>query len=128
VLLVVAPRFAHSAGECKALFAERLLLGEPFAVTAKVALQMRSADLPRAGVQVLVAEPSVRDDNPRAGADQLVELLAVAVLGDLEDRRAGAGRGPQRTTVTRGPPAGLIDMPHALGQNQLEQSSQYVRG
>jgi hypothetical protein len=34
------------------VFAEGVLLGEPFAVAAKVALQMRPADLPLVGVQV----------------------------------------------------------------------------
>ena len=55
-----------------------------------------------------VAVSAARDHDPRvARADQRVELRAVAVLGDLEERRLGGGRGPQRATLTAGAPARL---------------------
>src|SRR5918999_1789762 len=57
--LVGAPRGEHAAGELKAVCAEGLLLGEPLAVAAKVALQMRPAHLQPARVQMLVAGPAV---------------------------------------------------------------------
>ena len=69
-----------------------------------------------------VAVPAVRDHDPWvAGADQRVELLAVAVLGDLQERRLRGGRGPQRASLTAGPPAGLIDMHRALIQHPVLQ-------
>ena len=74
-------------------------------MATKVALQVRPAHLALLGVKVLIAVPAVRDDDPRIRADQLAELLAVAVLGDLEDRGAGAGQRPQRATVAGGPPS-----------------------
>ena len=50
-----------------------------------------------------------------------VELFAVAVRGDLEERRARGGRGPQRATIAIGAPAGLIDMHRALVKNPVLQ-------
>ena len=88
------------------LLAACLLLAQPLAVAAKVALQMRPAHLPAVGVQAAVAVPAVRDHDPRiGGADQRGELLAVAVLGDLQKRHRGSGRGPQRASLTPGAPA-----------------------
>ena len=63
-------------------------------MAAKVALDVRPAHLPVVRVKVLKATPAVRDDDPRVRADQRLELLAIAVLGDLEERRARAGQGP----------------------------------
>ena len=58
-----------------------------------------------------VAVPAIGDHDPRVrGADQRVEHLAVAVLGDLQEHRAGGVRGPQRASIALGAPAGLIDM------------------
>ena len=74
------------------------------------------------GVQMAVAVPAVRDHDPGiCGADERVELLAVAVLGDHKDRRAWRGGGPQRATLTARAPAGLIDMHHALVQHPVLQ-------
>jgi putative component of toxin-antitoxin plasmid stabilization module len=66
------------------------------------------------GIEMAKAVPAVRDHDPRIRTDERVELLAVAVLGDLQERRLRGGRGPQRTPLTAGPPAGLIDMHRAL--------------
>src|SRR5271165_1427299 len=58
-----------------------------------------------------VAVPAVRDNDPGvAGADQRVEGLAVAMLGDLQEHGARGVRGPQRARNAPGSPAGLIDM------------------
>ena len=70
---------------------------------------------------MLVAVPAIRDDDPGVGADQRLELLAVAVLGDLEERRARGGQGPQRPAVTRGSPAGLIDVHRGLVKHPVVQ-------
>jgi len=48
-------------------------------------------------------------------------LLSVAALGDLKERGGRGGRGPQRATLTAGPPAGLIDMHRALVQHPVLQ-------
>ena len=68
-----------------------------------------------------VAVPAVGDHDSWVGADQRVELLAVAVLGDLKERRARRGRGPQRATLTAGAPAGLINVNGALVKNPVLQ-------
>src|SRR3954465_8951153 len=68
------------------------------------------------------AVPAIRDHNPGvARADERVELLAVAVLGDLKERRGRRGRGPQRAALTAGPPAGLIDMHRRLIEHPVRQ-------
>jgi transposase len=51
LVLVGAPGGEHAAGELEAVFAEGLLLCEPFGVAAKVALQVRAADLSAIGVE-----------------------------------------------------------------------------
>jgi hypothetical protein len=48
-------------------------------------------------------------------------LLAVAVLGDLQERRLRGGRGPQRAGIAARAPAGLIDMHRALIQHPVLQ-------
>ena len=120
-MLVGAPRGEHAAGQLESVLAEGLLLGESFAVATKVALQMRPADLPPVRIEMLVAGPAVGDDDPRERADQLVELLAVAVLGDLKQRRVCGGRGPQRTRIAGGPPAGLVDVQRGLAEDPVPQ-------
>src|SRR3954451_19745450 len=100
------PGCPHPAGEFQALFAEGLLLGQPVGVAAEVALQMRPAHLALVWIEMAVAVPAVRDHDPGISADERVELLAVAVLGDLQEHRVGGGRGPQRAPLTAGPPAG----------------------
>ena len=94
LVLVGAPRREHAAGELQAAFAEGLLLGESVGVAAEVALQVRPAHLPLMGVEMAEAVPAVRDHDPRIRTDERVELLAVAVLGDLQERRLRGGRGP----------------------------------
>ena len=59
LMLVGAPRAKHAAGERETVFAEALLFGEPFAVAAKVALQMRPTDLAPVRVEMFVAGPAV---------------------------------------------------------------------
>ena len=114
--LVGAPGFKYAGGELESILAEGLLFGESFCVATEVALQMRPTDLPPFGPQVLVTRPAIRDDDPAVVADQLVELLAVAVLGDLEDRCSRGAHAPQRAGIAGGPPAGLVDMQCALGR------------
>ena len=122
LVLVGAPGGEHVAGELEAVLAEGLLLGEPVGVAAEVALEVRPAHLAPVGVEMAVAVPAVGDHDPRVrGADQRVELLAVAVLGDLQERRARGGRGPQRAALTAGAPAGLIDMHRALVKHPVLQ-------
>ena len=112
------------AGELEALLAEGLLLAQPVGVAAEVALEMRPAHLAAGRVEMAVAVPAIRDHDPGvAGADQRVELLAVAVLGDLQERRVGGGRGPQRAALTAGAPAGLIDMHRAPDQHPVLQAA-----
>jgi hypothetical protein len=118
LVLVDAPGGEHPAGELEALFAEGLLLAQAVCVTAEIALPMRPAHLPSCGVEMAVAVPALRDHDPRIRADQRVELLAVAVLGDLQERRLRGGRGPRHTSLTAGPPAGLIDMHRARSSTQ----------
>ena len=104
------------------MLAEGLLLREPVGVTAEITLEVRPAHLALVGVEMAVAVPAVGDHDPRvAGADQRVELLAVAVLGDLQEHRLGGGRGPQRAPLTAGAPAGLIDMHRILVQDHVLQ-------
>src|SRR5581483_1065532 len=82
---------------------------------------------------MLEADPAIGDDDPGvSGADERVELLAVAVLGNLKERRPGGGRGPQRPALAARSPAGLIDMHRALIQHPVLQMAvrpgQRVRG
>ena len=133
LVLVGAPGGEHLLGERDALLAEGLLLAQTVGVAAEVALEVRPAHLALVGVEMAVAVPAVGDHDPWvAGADQRVELLAVAMRGDLEERRLGRGRGPQRATLTAGPPAGLIDMHRALIQHPVLQlqvrAGQRLRG
>ena len=90
-------------------------------MAAEIALEVRPAHLALVGVEMAVAVPAVGDHDPWVGADQRVELLAVAVLGDLEERRVQGGRGPQRAALTAGAPAGLIDMHRALVKHPVLQ-------
>jgi hypothetical protein len=91
-------------------------------VAVEVALDMRPARLASGGVEMAVSVPAVRDHDPGvAGGDQGVELLAVAVLGDLQEHGARSRRGPQCTTFTARAPAGLIDMHRVLVQNPVLQ-------
>ena len=121
LMLVGAPGAKHVGGELEAVLAEGLLIGEPFRVAAKVALQVRPADLPAIGIEVLIAGPAVGDDDPGERADQLVDLLAVAVLGDLNDRRLLGGHRPQRAGIPGGPPARLVDMQCILAADPVAQ-------
>jgi hypothetical protein len=109
------------------LLAEGLLLAQAVGVAAEVALQVRPAHLPLVGVEMAVAVPAVRDHDPWiGGADQRVELLAVAVLGDLQERRLRGGRGPQRAALTARAPPGLIDMHRALIKHPVLQLTMWA--
>jgi hypothetical protein len=80
-------------------------------VTTKITLHMRPTGLAANGIEMVVAVPAVRDHDPRvAGPAKRVELVAVAVLGDLQEHRIRGGRGPQRAPLTARAPASLIDM------------------
>jgi len=104
------------------VFAEGLLLAKPVGVAAEVTLDVRPAHLPLAGITMAKAVPAVRDHDPGVvGADERVELLTVAVLGDLQERRLRSGRGPQRAALTAGSPAGLIDVHRLLVQHPVLQ-------
>ena len=74
---------------------------------------------------------------PKDVHDQVVTLVlrtkrAVAVFGDLKDRRARRCHGPQRARVPSGPPARLIDVHCGLAENPGPQVSmrafEHVRG
>ena len=127
LVLVCAPSSEQPAGEREAVFAEGLLLAQAVGVAAEVALQMRPAHLPLVGVEMAVAVPAVRDHDPGvAGADEGVELLAVAVLGDLQERGLGGARGPQRPALTPRAPAGLIDMHRVLVKHPVLQLAMWA--
>src|SRR6516164_8846720 len=133
VVLEGAPGGEHAASERVTLFAEDLLLAQPVGVAAEISRDMRPARLAPAGIEMAVSVPAVRDHDPWvAGADQRVELLAVAVLGDLKEHGARGGRGPQRATFTARAPAGLIDMHRVPVQNPVLQvqvrAGERVRG
>ena len=69
-----------------------------------------------------VAVPAIGNHDPRiAGADQCVELLAVAVIGDLQERRLRCGCGPQRAAFAAGAPAGLINVHRVLVKHPVLQ-------
>src|ERR1700758_5280563 len=122
LVLVGASRGESASGELVALLAEALLLGQSLCVAAEVALNVRPAHLALAGVKVLVAVPAIGAHDPGVpGTDERVELLAVAMLGDLQERRPRGGRGPQRPALTTRAPAGLIDMHHALVKHPVLQ-------
>lgn len=88
IVLVGAPGGEHAAGQLEALLAEGLLVGQALlAVAGEVALEVAPADLAALGVQVLIAGPAIRDHDSRVVAGQRLELLAVAVLGNLKQRR-----------------------------------------
>jgi hypothetical protein len=115
LVLVGAPRGEHAAGQLLAALPEGLLFAEPVGMAAEVTLQVRPAHLAASRVEVAVAVPAVRDHDPRVRcADQRVELLAVAVLGDLQEHGVRGGRGPQCPPFAAGAPAGLIDMHRIL--------------
>src|SRR5215210_5011623 len=82
---------------------------------------MLPAGLAAVGVEMVIGPPAVRADDPPVAADQLAEAVAVAVLGDPEDRRFGRGRGPQRAPLARGGPAGLVDVERRRVQDRGDQ-------
>ena len=65
-------------------------------VAAEIAVDVRPAHLTLVRVAVLKAVPAIGDDDPGVvGAHECVELLAVAMFGDLQESRLRGGRGPQ---------------------------------
>ena len=65
LVLVGAPGGEHLLGERDAFLAEGLLLAEAVGVATEVTLEMRPAHLALVGVEMAVAVPAVRDDDPR---------------------------------------------------------------
>ena len=59
LVLVGAPGGEHAAGEPEAPLAEGLLLGQPFAMAAEVAVDVRPAHLAPVGFQVLKPVPAI---------------------------------------------------------------------
>src|SRR5215211_8776656 len=113
VLLVALPGAEEVAGDPDAVLAEPLLFGHAFAVGGEVPEQVRPAELPLAGVEVVVAAPAVgADDSCETLAEQRPGLEAVAAGCDPEDC-ALAGQGtPQRPAGAGGLPACLVDVDH----------------
>ena len=64
LVLVGPPRSEHPAGELEAWLAEGLLLGQPIGVATEVALQMRPAHLTLVGIEMAIAVPAIRDQDP----------------------------------------------------------------
>src|SRR6266511_4622903 len=113
VLLVALPGGEEVAGDAEAVFAERLLFAHAFAVGGEAAEQVRQAELPLAGVEVVVAAPAVgADDAGEALAEQRPGLEAVAAGRDPKDRALAGQGAPQRPAGAGGLPAGLVDVDH----------------
>jgi hypothetical protein len=111
--LVVAPGGEEVVGDCKPGLPEGFLFGHALAVGDEVAEQVRPAQLPLAGVEVVVAAPAVRADDPgEALAEQRPGLEGVAAGRDPEDRGPAAQGAPERAAAAGGLPAGLVDVDH----------------
>jgi hypothetical protein len=90
VLVEAVPGVEQLVCELEALLAEELLGGEPFGVEAEISLEVTPAGLAALGVEEVVGPPAVgAADAVELGAEQLLEPVAVTVLGDPEDRRVG---------------------------------------
>ena len=108
---VAVPGVEQAAGELEAVLAEPLLGGEPFGVEAEVSLEVAPAGLAAFGIDVVVGPPAVgAADAGEPLAEELLEPVAVPILGDPEDRRLRRGRGPERAVGPGGDPAGLVDV------------------
>jgi len=59
ILLVSVPGVEEVVGDPEAVGAERFLLGQALAVGGEVSEQMGLAELPPAGIEVVVAAPAV---------------------------------------------------------------------
>src|SRR6266516_5511498 len=111
VLVEAVPGLEETARACEPLLAEGLLGGVSFRVTTEISLEMTPARLAAGGVDVVVGPPAVgAADAGELVAEQFLEAVAVAVLGDAEDRRLGGGRGPEGAAFAGGRPAGLVDV------------------
>ena len=111
VELVALPGGEELTCEHEAAGSEALLFGHPLAVGGEVSEQVRPAQLPLGGSEVVVAAPAIGADDPgEALAEQRSGLEAVAAGRDPKDRRRTAQRAPQRPVVAGGLPAGLVDV------------------
>src|SRR5207244_3090667 len=110
VLLVGLPGGEEVVCDPEAAVPEVFLFGHAFAVGGEVSEQVGPAELALAGVEVVVAAPAIRADDPgEALAEQRSGLERVAAGRDPEHRgRAGKGA-PERPVAAGGLPAGLVD-------------------
>ncbi len=98
-------------GDLEAVAAELLLFGHALAVGGEVSEQVRPAELPLVGVEVVVAAPAVGADDPgEALAEQRPGLEAVTSGSDPEHRGLAGQRAPERAVAAGGLPAGLVDV------------------
>jgi len=122
VFVGAVPGLEETARACEPLPAEGLLGRESFRVTREISLEMTPARLAAGGVAVVVGPPAVgAADAGELVAEQFLEAVAVAVLGDAEDRRFGAGRGRERAALAGGRPAGLVDVDRRRLKNRGNQ-------
>src|SRR5438445_9444603 len=78
-------------------------------VEAKVAQEVRPADLAAGGVEVVIGPPTIRADDRLGFAEQCLGLLAVTGGCDPEHGRLLREGAPESALFTRLFPAGLID-------------------
>src|SRR6266545_2784418 len=98
------------AGHPKAVVAELLLFGHAFAVGGEVSEEVGPAELPPAGVEVVVTTPAVgADDASEALAEQRPGLEGVAAGCDPEHRAPAGQRAPERPVAAGGLPADRVD-------------------
>src|SRR2546425_3925029 len=113
VLLVDVPGGEEVVCDPEAAVSELFLVGHAFAVGGEVSLQVGPAELPVGGVEVVVAAPAVRADDPgEARAEQHPGLGRVAARRDPEHGGSAGQRGPQRPPAAGGLPTGLVDIDH----------------
>ena len=98
-------------GDQEAAVAELFLFGHAFAVGGEVSEQVGPAELALGGVEVVVAAPAVRADDPgEALAEQRPGLEGVAAGRDPEDRGPAGEGAPECPVAAGGLPAGLVDV------------------
>src|SRR5262249_1177893 len=120
VCLVGLPGAEEVAGDLQAVLAERLLFGHAFAVGGEVAQEVGPAELPLCRVEVVVAAPAVRADDPgEAFAEQRPGLEGVPAGGDPNDGGAAGQHTPEGAVAAGGLPAGLVDVDGRGGLDPL---------
>src|SRR5215211_7209011 len=111
ILLVAVPGGEEVVGDPEARVAELFLLGHALAVGGEVSEQVGPAELAAGRVEVVVAAPAVRADDPgEALAEQRSGLEGVPAGRDPEHRGAAGQCAPERPTAAGGLPAGLVDV------------------